>query len=192
MKDRDLLMDWLPYVAGAMVFAALVHIGSVFALPAFSSDDGWSRLSRAMQPNRFTMLERGPAGETLLPFEDPRTFVGACIYDLTAGPVRVTADFTGGGLVIISFHDRRGGAFYGLNDRGGLRGKLDALVVTGAHLQAIEAATPDDETGQELRLLSPTQSGYVIARSVIMDGSDVEAARRRLASLACAQQQAPG
>ncbi len=192
MKDRDLLMDWLPYVVGALVFAALVHFASIFALPWFSSDDAWSRLSRAMQPNRFTMLERGPAGETLLPFEDPRTFSGACIYDLTAGPVRVTADFSGAGLVIVSFHDRRGSAFYGLNDRGGLRGKLDALVVTGAQLQAIEAATPDDETVQELRLLSSTKVGYVIARSVIMDGSDVEAARRRLASLTCAQQQAPG
>lgn len=192
MKDRDLIMDWLPYVVGALVFGALVHLASIFALPYFSSDDAWSRLSRAMPPNRFTLLERGPAGETLLPFEDPRTFSGACIYNLAAGPVRVSADFSGEGLVIVSFHDRRGAAFYGLNDRGGLRGKLDALVVTGAQLEAIEAATPDDETVQELRLLSSTQVGYVIARSVILDGSDEGAARRRLTSLTCAQQQAPG
>lgn len=192
MKDRDLVMDWLPYVAGALVFAALIHLASIFALPYVSSDDAWSRLSRTMQPNRFTLLERGPAGETLLPFEDPRTFSGACIYDLAAGPVRVTADFSGEGLVVVSFHDRRGAAFYGLNDRGGLRGKLDALVVTGAQLEAIEGATADDETVQELRLLSPTQVGYVIARSVIMDVSDAEAASRRLTSLTCAQQQAPG
>jgi len=104
----------------------------------------------------------------------------------------VSADFSGEGLVIVSLHDRRGAAFYGLNDRGGLRGKLDALVVTGAQLEAIEAATPDDETVQELRLLSSTQVGYVIARSVILDGSDEGAARRRLTSLTCAQQQAPG
>jgi hypothetical protein len=32
----------------------------------------------------------------------------------------------------------------------------------------------------------------VIARSVILDSSDVDAARRRLSSLTCAQQQAPG
>ena len=192
MKDRDLLMDWLPYVLGALVFAAVVHLASVFAMPYLGTDDAWTRLSRTFQPNRFAILERGAAGEHVLPYEDPGTFAGACIFDLAAGPVRVTADFSGEGIVIVSFHDRRGATFYGLNDRGGLRGKLDALIVTGPQLEAIEAATPDDEPVQELRLLSPTRVGYVIARSVIMDRSDVEDARRRLAPVACAQQQAPG
>ena len=105
--------------------------------------------------------------------------------------MRVQADFSGDGLVVFSFHDRRGATFYGLNDRGGLRGKLDALVVTGAQLQAIEAETADDEPVQELRLMSPDTRGYVLARSVIVDHADVEGARRRLASITCAQQQAP-
>ncbi len=192
MKHRDHVMEWLPFGLGALVFAALIHLASVFAMPYFSTDDAWSRLSRALQANRFAVLERGAAGEQFLPYEDPGTFMGACVFDLAAGPVRVTADFSGEGLVIVSFHDRRGSTFYGLNDRGGLRGKLDALIVTGPQLGAIEAATPDDEPVQELRLLSPTPVGYVIARSVIMDRSDVESARRRLAPIACAQQQAPG
>jgi len=191
VKDRDLLMDWLPFVLGALVFAGLVHIASILALPYVSSGDAWSRLSQAMPVNRFTLLARGPEGGTLLPYEDPRTFASACVYNLDAGPVRVQADFSGDGLVIVSFHDRRGATFYGLNDRGGLRGKLDALIVTGAQLAAIEAATPDDEPVQELRLLSPARTGYVIARSVILNASDEDAARRRLSSLSCAQQPAP-
>ncbi|MBX9760962.1 MAG: DUF1254 domain-containing protein [Beijerinckiaceae bacterium] len=191
MKDRDLLMDWLPVVLGALVLAGVVHILSVLAVPYLSSQDTWSRLARMGEPNRFTIMARGAAGESALPFEDPRTFVAACHYDLAAGPVRVQADFSGDGMVIFSFHERRGATFYGLNDRGGLRGKLDALIVTGAQLQAIEAETPDDEQVQELRLMSPSRNGYVLARSVIVDTADVEGARRRLASLTCAQQQAP-
>ncbi|MFN3888999.1 MAG: hypothetical protein ACK4MV_01285 [Beijerinckiaceae bacterium] len=191
MKDRDLLMDWLPFVLGALVFAGLVHIVAILAVPYLSSGDAWSRLSQALTANRFALLERDEAGRSLLPFEDPRTFVGACVYDLGAGPVRVQADFSGDGMVIVSFHDRRGATFYGLNDRGGLRGKLDALIVTGAQLEAIEAATPDDEPVQELRLLSPARTGYVVARSVILNSADVQDARRRLSSLSCAQQQAP-
>lgn len=191
MKDRDLIMDWLPFVLGALVFAGLVHLVSILAVPYLSSHDAWSRLSNAMPPNRFVLLERGAAGESLLPYEDPRAFVGACIYDLGEGPVRVQADFSGDGMVIVSFHDRRGAIFYGLNDRGGLRGKLDALIVTAAQREAIDAATPEDEAVQELRLLSPTGTGYVIARSVIVDSSDVEDARRRLSPVTCEQQQAP-
>ncbi len=191
MKERDLLMDWLPVTLGALVVAGLAHLISIFALPYLSTASAWSRLSNAIQTNRFVILNRGPAGETLLPYEDPRTFVGACVYDLGAGPVRVQADFTGDGLVVVSFHNKQGATFYGLNDRGGLRGKLDALIVTGAQLEAIEASTPDDQPVQELRLLSPTNSGYVIARSVILNTSDVDNARQRLASLTCAQQRAP-
>jgi uncharacterized membrane protein len=191
VKDRDLLMDWLPVSLGALAFAGLAHLISIFALPYLSTASAWSRLSNAIQTNRFVVLERGSAGETLLPYEDPRTFVGACVYDLGAGPVRVQADFTGDGLLVVSFHDRQGATFYGLNDRGGLRGKLDALIVTGAQLEAIETAAPDDQPVQELRLLSPTSSGYVIARSVILDSTDVESARQRLALLTCAQQRTP-
>lgn len=191
MKDRDLLMEWLPFALGALVLAGLVHIVSILAVPWLSSQDTWSRLARNGEANRFVILPRGPAGESLLPFEDPRTFIAACHYDLRAGPVRVQADFPGDGLIVFSFHERRGATFYGLTDRGGLRGKLDALVVTGAQLQAIEAATADDEPVQELRLMSPDTRGYVLARSVILDHGDVEGARRRLASITCAQQQAP-
>lgn len=192
VRDRDLFMDWLPFALGAFVLAALVHLVSVLAVPYFATNDAYGRLAAAGQTNRFALLPRGAAGDTILPFEDPRSFVGACVYDLSGGPVRVQADFTGGdGLVIVLFHDRRGATFYGLNDRGGLRGKLDALVVTGPQLVGIEAATPDDEPVQELRLLSPSSTGYVIARSLILDSSDVEPARRRLSSVTCAQQQAP-
>lgn len=190
MKDRDALMEWLPYVLGALVLASLVHIVSVFATPYLSTADAYARLARTMEPNRFAVLDRGPAGGSLLPYEDPRTFVGACLYDLSDGPVRVQADFSGDGLVVVSFHDRRGATFYGLTDRGGLRGKLDALVVTGRQLEEIEARTADDELVQELRLLSPTQTGYVLARSVIVDTADVERARGRLSSLTCAQKPA--
>jgi uncharacterized membrane protein len=191
VKDRDLVMEWAPFVLGALVFAGLVHILSVFAAPYFSTSDAWSVLSKRVPPNQFAVLDRGAAGEAPLPFEDPRTHLGACVYDLSGGPVRVQADFSGDGLVIVSFHDRRGSVFYGLNDRGGLRGKLDALVVTGSQLQAIEAATPDDEPLQELRLLSPTQTGYIIARSVIVSASDAQNAQQRLSTLTCAQQPEP-
>ena len=46
MKDRDLLMEWLPFALGALVLAGLVHIVSILAVPWLSSQDAWSRLAR--------------------------------------------------------------------------------------------------------------------------------------------------
>lgn len=187
-KDRDLLMEWLPTVAGALALGAVVHIIALFAVPYVAGEDAWSRLSRVSEPNRFTLVERDDNGAYPMPFEDPRTFMAVCMFDIRNGPVRVQAEFSGDGLVVMSFHDRQGATFYGLTDRGGLRGKLDALVVTPAQLQALDADSPDDEPIQELRLATPTQEGFVLARSVITDSTDTENARRRLAALTCAQE----
>ena len=95
MKDRDLLMEWLPFVLGALVLAGLVHIVSILAVPWLSSQDAWSRLARNGEANRFTILPRGPAGKSLLPFEDPRTFVAACHYDLQRRPGARAGGFLG-------------------------------------------------------------------------------------------------
>jgi hypothetical protein len=98
-------------------------------VPRLSTLDAWDRLAGAGPLNRFTLIERGANGELPLPFEDPRTFIAVCRYDISNGPVRVRADFSSDGLVVMSFHDRHGATFYGLTDRGGLRGRLDALIV---------------------------------------------------------------
>lgn len=188
MKDRDLLMEWLPPALAALAIAAIVHILAILAVPRLSTVDAWSRLADAGPLNRFTLIERAANGALPLPFEDPRTFIAVCRYDIGAGPVRVRADFSSDGLVVMSFHDRYGATFYGLTDRGGLRGRLDALIVTPAQLAALDEDTPDDEPVQELRLASPTTEGFVVARSVIVDPTDEENARRRLASMTCAAQ----
>jgi uncharacterized membrane protein len=187
MKDRDLLMDWLPYGLGVCVVAGITHLAAIFIMPHVAPGDAFARIAAATQPNRFVVLERTPEGGSLLPFEDPRVHVAVCQFDIGGGPVRIQADFASEGLVIMSFHDRRGASFYGLTDRGGLRGKLDAVILDQDQLEAIEAArSEDDEPVQELRLAAPTRQGFVIARSLILDVADVEAARQRLASLNCA------
>lgn len=187
MKNRDLLMEALPPVLGALLLAGVVHILAIFAMPSLSHSDAWTRLAATGQANRFMLLAREDDDAPPLPFEDPRTFISICRFDISSGPVRVQANFTGDGLVVTSFHDRYGSAFYGLTDRGGLRGRLDALIVSQAQLEELEANAPDDEPAQELRLASPTMEGFVIARSVIVDATDAQAAKARLTGFSCTQ-----
>lgn len=191
MKDRDLLMDWLPYGLGVLVVAGLTHLATVFIMPYVAPHDAFARIAQVTEPNRFMVLERTAEGGTILPFEDPRAYVAVCRYDIAAGPVRVQAEFAADGLVVMSFHDRWGASFYGLTDRGGLRGRLDAIILNQPQLEALDAArADDDEPVQELRLATPTREGFVMARSLILDAADVDAARQRLSSLTCASERA--
>ncbi|HEY8578947.1 MAG TPA: hypothetical protein VIL72_03620 [Beijerinckiaceae bacterium] len=189
MKRLDGLLGLLPYILGAAMTAAATHLLATLALPHLAPQDAFARLARVAAPNRFVVLEPQTPGAELLPFEDPATVVGVCRFDLRAGPVRVRAEFApDDGLVTFSFRDRRGATFYALTDRGGLRNRLDVVLLTRQQLETLETFDPEDELPQELRLTPPDMDGFVVARSFIQDRLDAPAARRRLAAASCAQE----
>lgn len=187
MSDRAL--GWFIYFLAALVVAALVHIVTILALPHVAARDAYARLANVAQSNRFTPLPQPGPGAELLPMQDPAMVRGGCRYNVNNGPVRVRADVAGlDGLLTLSFHDRRGASFYATTDRGGLRGRIDVVLLTQNQLEALEALDDEDEPPQELRLLAPTREGFVLAGSLSLDPGDFDAARRRLSSISCAQE----
>lgn len=192
MKWLDRLLGALPYLVGVLMTAAATHILAILAMPHLAPQDSFARLARFAPVNRFVPVPAQAPGETLLPFEDPAMLTSVCRFDLRNGPVRVRADFAPfDGFVAVSFRDRRGATFYALNDRGGLRNRLDVVLLTRPQLDAVEALDPEDELPQELRLVPPDLEGVVVARSLAVDRLDGENARRRLASATCGPDRAP-
>lgn len=187
MSDRTL--GWFLYMLAALIVAGLVHIVTLLALPHVATRDAYARIARVAQTNRFTPLPQPAPGAELLQMQDPAVARSVCRYDVNGGPVRVRADIAGlDGLLTLSFHDRRGASFYATTDRGGLRGRIDVVLLTQAQLEAVEALDPEDETPQELRLLAPTREGFVLAGSLALDPGDLEAARMRVSLATCAQE----
>lgn len=187
MSDRAL--GWFAYLLAALIVAGLVHIVTILALPHVATHDSYARLASIAQTNRFTPLPQSAPGAELLPMQDPAMARGVCRYDVTNGPVRVRAEIAGlDGLMTLSFHDRRGASFYATTDRGGLRGRIDVVLLTQNQLEALEALDAEDEPPQELRLLAPTREGFVLAGSLALDPGDFDAARMRLSSITCAQE----
>ncbi len=187
MSDRKL--GWLLYLLATLIIAGLVHIVTILALPRVAVRDSYARIASIAPINRFTALPQAIPGAELLPLQDPALALGACRFDVNEGPVRVRADVTGlDGLLTLSFHDRRGGSFYATTDRGALRGGIDIVLLTRDQLAAVEALDLEDEIPQELRLLTPTREGFVLAGSLALDAGDLEAARKRLALVSCARE----
>ncbi|HEV2571275.1 hypothetical protein [Methylocella sp. CPCC 101449] len=182
---RETLIGNSPWIAGAIIVAGIVHITSILAMPYLAPKDAFARLEQAAPLNQITVLPQPSSASALMPFEDPATVVAVCRYDLNQAPLRMRGPLSGDGLLLFSFHNRFGTTFYSMTDKGALRGRLDVLVLNQTQLEAVEAFDPEDELPQELRLLSPTQRGFVIVRSLAPEPGSRPQARARIGQIAC-------
>ncbi len=188
MKGRELLgaaaFATLPWVAGCLVVAGIVHLASIFIMPQLAPRDAFARMSAAAPLHRQTLLPAispGAGG----PFDDPAFAQGLCRYDLSQGPVRMRATLPPDALMLISFHGRQGQIFYSMTDRSATRGKLDVLLVTRRQLDVVEANDPEDELPQDLRILTPTLEGFVLFRALAEFPGEMEDAKKRIQSIFC-------
>ena len=185
MSMRETLISNLPWVAGAAIIAGITHITSIMAMPYLAPKDAFARLEPVTPLNKMAVLPQGAPGQTLMPFEDPALIVGVCRYDLNVAPLRLRGGLSGDGLLLFSFHNRFGTTFYSMTDKGALRGRMDVLVLTPAQLEAVEAFDPEDELPQELRLVGPTQEGFVLIRSISPERGNLAEAKARIAQVVC-------
>ena len=188
MKGRELLgaaaFATLPWIAGCLVVAGIVHLASIFAMPQLAPRDAFARMSAAAPLHRQTLLP-ATAPTAGGPFDDPAFAQGVCRYDLSQGPVRMRATLPPDALMLISFHGRQGQIYYSMTDRSATRGKLDVLLVTRRQLDEVEANDPEDELPQDLRIITPSLEGFVLFRALAEFPGEMEDARKRIQSVFC-------
>ena len=180
----DIAFHTLPWVAGCLVIAGLVHIATIFALPRLATKDAFARISALAQPHKVVLLP-ATTPQAGAPFDDPALAQGVCRYDLSQGQVRLRATLTPDALMLFSFHARHGQIFYSMTDRSATRGKLDVLLLTRQQLDAVEANDPEDELPQDLRIVAPTLEGFLLFRALAEFPGEMAEAQARIRSLAC-------
>jgi uncharacterized membrane protein len=183
---------WLMTLAGAAMIAALVHIVAILIIPLYATRDAFARLSELGPVNQTILLPQAGPQQRLIPYGDPAVASAFCRFDLAAGPVRVKAPTDPSGFVSLSFHTRRGAIFYALTDKAATRGALEALVVTEDQLRALQAKDDEDTPVQDLRIVSATNVGFVLMRSLSEEPSLYPRAESTVKSLSCAGEAAPG
>lgn len=185
MEWSTRISGWTPWVAAVFVIAGLVHIISILTMPLFAPQDSFGRLAAVTPLGQLAILDLGPPGRELLPYEDPATVIAICRFDLSKGVTRMRGNFDGEGLVLMSFRNRFGTAFYAMTDRGTSRGRLDVVIGVRAQLEAIEAEDPEDEVPAELRLLSTSNEGFVMLRALALEPGQRAIAEARLRAVSC-------
>lgn len=176
-----------PWLVAMFIIAGLVHILSVLAMPRLAERDAYARFAEIAPVNQLRLISPDEAAR-LLPYEDPAMAMAVCRFDLSQGPLRLRGNLAGGGLLLLSFRDRLGRAFFAMTDRGTSRGRLDVIIATRAQLDAIEAQDEEDETPAELRLPARGATGFILLRALARESGAMEEVRQRLGALSCASE----
>lgn len=163
MRARFAFGEAAAFVAAAVILAALVHLIVVLVAPLVAEHDAFARLEPLGALNETVLLPRAGPKTTLLPYADPAVAMSFCRYDLSAGPIRVTAP-SGRAFASISFHTRRGLVFYALTDKAATRGIIDAVLATPEDIRALEAHDDEEDPSRDLRVAAPAREGYVAMR----------------------------
>jgi uncharacterized membrane protein len=177
-KPRHLLrFVWLT-LAG-LTLAALIHVLVVLTVPGMSEKDSASLFSEHGDQGRVESVDLASVTDS-----DPFTAVAACAYDLGAGPFRVSAR-TGDSLLSLSLHRRGGGVTYAITDRAAVRGLIEFVILTPRQLEERQARDDEGDSIRELRVVSPGETGIVVARALVRRASDRAEAEALVAGVAC-------
>ncbi|ACK50612.1 conserved hypothetical protein [Methylocella silvestris BL2] len=192
MNRLDRILAGLLWLLGVALVAVVVHLIAVFTLPKRLGNDPVSRLSALAKPGEMSLLPLARPGAEWAPFSDPAMAQGACLYDLTRGPVRVSGEIDADRMLTLSFRTPSGENFYSMTDRAAQHGRIDVLLLTSEQLEALEAdSDDDDEPAQELRLIAPTIKGFVLVNALAAFPSETAEARQRVAAMTCAPEAPP-
>jgi hypothetical protein len=85
----------------------------------------------------------------------------------------------------LTLHRQGGGVLYAITDRAAIRGTLEFLVMTETQRDERIAADEEGETSRELRIVSDTEQGLIVARVLMRLPSDRADAEGLATGVAC-------
>lgn len=169
-----------------LVLAGIVHIVAVLLIPVLSERDATSAYLSLGAAGHAELISRaaGERGLALPNDSDPFTATAVCGYDLGAGPVRVVAR-TGTLPLGLTVQRRGAGVLYAITDRAAIRGVIEFLVMTEEQQDERIARDDENETVRELRIVSDTMQGVIVARVLAKRPSDRGDAEALATGVAC-------
>jgi len=173
---------WRMVVASALLIG-IVHICATFAAPALSSGHAYQLLRVKLPLNRMVVLPPQAPARQILPYLPPDVLYAMCRYDLSGGPVAVTAVVADAGWAL-SLHTPQGGNFYVLPGQQLRRTEVSLLLVPSGPEGAL---APRPENPADTAIASPTSEGLIVVRGPLRGlawAAETEATLRRAS---CAQ-----
>jgi uncharacterized membrane protein len=182
LRLRPPLPPWLRRVGwrrltAVALLAGIVHICATLAAPMLSSGHAYLLLRDKLPVNRMVVLPAQAPGRQILPYLPPHMLYAVCRYDLSGGPVAVTATVADAGWAL-SLHGMRSDNFYVLPGQPLRRTEVSLLVIPGG---VDTAPIAKREGSSETPVVSPTAEGLIVLRAPLRGlawSAETEAALR--------------
>lgn len=167
-----------------LVSAAIVHIAIVLLIPSYAPRDAWSRLAEVGELYSVLPVSGGEAsGRALVRNGDPLFRAAACRFDLSDGPLRITADRRVP-FWSLSIRDRAGQTTFSITDRASAEAKLDITVLSPLQMIEMRRDMPDGAE-QSIFVESQLTEGIAVIRVFVPDTSWEPAGERFLSEMTC-------
>lgn len=192
MSRLDRILAGALWALGVLLAAAAAHVGAVLLLPRIVGEPPMRRLAALARPGETTLLPRATPAAQWAPFLDPALAQSVCLFDLARGPVRVSGPVDPERMLTLSFRAPDGEIFYSMSEHAAQRGTIEVLLLTNDQLDALEAEDEDDEEPtQELRLVAPSPTGFVLVNALADFPGERADAERRAAAISCKREEPP-
>ena len=171
------------WILGALLLGGIVHLSTVLAMPEAATQDAYSRLAPLTPANAVVPLAAPSAQDATMPFMDPAFAVAVCRYDLSAGPLKLSAPLSQA-YTSVTFYTRNSVAYYAINDRAAGRRAIELDLMT----EEQRAQVPEEEdvtAADRLIIESPTRRGLIVLRALAPEPGLMTMARRALAGAQC-------
>jgi uncharacterized membrane protein len=177
------MMRTILWLIGGVLLGGIIHLATVLLLPRAATQDAYSRLSPISPVNAMVAIPTPSAEKAVMPFMDPAFASVVCRYDLSRGPVKLTAPVSPA-YTSVSFYTRNGVAYYAINDRAAGRRVIELDLMTSAQ----KALLPEDEevtAADRLIVESPSITGLIVVRALAPEPGQMVAARNALSQARC-------
>jgi len=169
------------WIVATLIVAVAVHLASVTLLPHLIMQRTMQVIGGRGGANTMLFGKRPTAESRGVVRPSPDLLYSSCVYDLSKGPVRVTASGMPDTYWSVSLFDAETNNFYVLNDRKAKNGSVDFLITPQGTLYGDRTKLPVVQ--------APTRRGLVLFRTLIDDDKrlvEIDRARRH-ASCGAAQ-----
>jgi uncharacterized membrane protein len=188
-EGRSRLAGLAGTLATALVTAGVLHIAITLALPAtahwFGKGAAFHRLKFQLETNRMKAFSvEASAGAPLLPFLSPDMSYAFCRYDVSAGPVAVSAVLPDVGWSL-ALYTPQGDNYYAAPGQSGRTTDVNFLIVAAS--DRLINLTPGVRRADvdATQVTSPQREGLIVVRAPYRGIAFEAATRAALAKASC-------
>jgi uncharacterized membrane protein len=169
--------EWVFWIAAAILVAMIVHLGAIYLLPRGVM---MRALDRMGTPNEMHYGKRPDASARMIVRPSPDILYASCPYDLSKGPLRVTAPVVHSTYWSVSAFDAATNNFFVQNDQQTTGNTIEILVI-----QHGQPWPPLGNAVERVILFSPSEKGLILIRAVIDDDRHLPALEAALHQARC-------